>query len=335
MSSTRSAIIGIGGAGLAAISCLHELGYNGAETIAVDADPEALYHARASRKILANKLWVTSSSMVSTPPSKQVAIERDFAKFREATQKDLVILVGGLGGSTGTRLIPLLAREAKDQGALVISLPIMPFHSEKPITLVRARRGLGNLAASADTVMPLLNQSLLDLPDNRPLASRFKVLDSFVLQVLLGLVGLVSNWGRINLDLADVRAVLGKQPGQTGFIGAGEFSDQKALPKKILEIFLNPLRPTDPKHVGSAVISLAGSQILTLRDVNAIMGAVAKEIAEDAIIKFGIIVDPHLKERIRITILGSVFIQGNKITRNLSPNNQPPFIPSSSPNMPD
>ncbi len=241
MSPTRSVIIGIGGAGLATLTCLQELGCQSADTVAVDTDPESLYHARATRKILLNKLWVNSPHTILTPESKWSAIERDLTRIREATHRDLVILIGGFGGKTGTSLTPIFAREAKELGALVITLPIMPFHSEKEITLLRARRGLVSLAASADTVMPFSNQSLLDLHDGRPLVSRFKLLDSFILRMLQGLVGLVNNWGRINLDLADVRAVLQKQTGKAGFIGVCDIRDRKGISRKVLEMFLNPL----------------------------------------------------------------------------------------------
>ncbi len=309
MSPTHSIIIGIGGAGLATITCLHELGCQSADTIAVDTDPESLYHARAARKMLLNKLWVNSNLTMPATESKRPAIERDLTRIREATHCDLVILIGGLGGATGTRLAPIFAREAHEQGALVIALPIMPFHSEKEITLVRARRGLENLVASSDTVMPFLNQALIDLRDSRPLASRFKILDSFILQILQGLVGIVKNWGRINLDLADVRSVLGKQLGNTGFIGSCEISDRKSIPQKVIEVFLHPLRPINPKHVESAVISIAGSKNLNLQEVNAIVDAINKEIANHAIIKFGIMVDPRLEDSIRVTVLGACQIQ--------------------------
>ncbi len=305
MSPSQSVIIGVGGAGLATITCLHEMGYQSADTLAVDTDPEALYHARATRKILLNKSWANASTLSLAPASKQCAIERDLARIREATRKDLIIIVGGLGGNTGTRLTPLFAREARAQGALVIALPIMPFHSEKQMTLLRARRGLGNLVTSSDTVMPLLNQTLFDIRDGRSLASRFNVIDSFILQILRGLVGLVTNWGRINLDLADVRSVLGKQLGNTGFIGTSEICDRKAISQKVLEVFLNPLRPINPKHVESAVISIAGGKTLNLQEVDTIVDTFAKEIAEHATIKFGVIVDPRLSDSIRVTVLGA------------------------------
>jgi len=306
MNPTCSTIIGIGSAGLAAITCLHDLGCSGAEIIAVDTDPEALYYARATRKLLLNKQWLNPSLRRSTPVSMQISLERDLARIREATRKDLVVLVGGLGGSTGTRLTPIFAREAKEQGALVLVLPIMPFQSEKQIALLRARRSLRNLAASSDTVMPLSNQALMDIRDGRSLVSRFRILDSLILQILQGLLGLVGNWGRVNLDLADVRAVLGKQFGKTGFIGVCELSNQKFISQKILEVFLNPLRPINPKNVNAAVISVAASQTLNLRDVNTIVDAVAKEIAEDATIKFGVMNDPSLRDVLRVTILGSI-----------------------------
>lgn len=308
MCPSQSVIIGIGGAGLATIACMQELGCNSADTIAVDVDPESLYHARAARKMLLNRVWASSAFMGSSPVAKRSAIERDLARIREATHRDLVILVGGLGGITGTRLIPLFAREAHEQGALVIAMPIMPFHSEKEMTLLRAHRGLANLEASADTVMPFLNQTLINLRDGRPLVTRFRLLDSFILQILQGLVGLVNNWGRINLDLADVRAVLSKQPARAGFIGICEISDLTVIPQKVLQMFLNPLRVINPKLVDSAVISLAGSKTLNLHEVDAIVGAITNEIAESATIKFGIMVDPRLEDSIRVTVLGSWYI---------------------------
>ncbi len=327
MSPTRSVIIGIGGAGLATITCLHELGCQSADTIAVDTDPEALYHARAARKMLLNRSWVHSTLTHTTPEAKRSTIERDITRIRDATHRDLVILIGGLGGTTGARLVPLFAREAKEQGALVIALPIMPFHCEKEMTLLRARRGLGHLAASADTVMPFSNQSLLDLHDSRPLAARFKVLDSFILQILQGLVGLVNNWGRINLDLADVRAVLGKQPGKAGFMGVSVIHDRKSNPLKVLEVFLNPFRPINPRRVDSAVISVAGSKSLNLHELDAIVDAVTREIAENATIKIGIMEDPRLAGSIRVTVLGSGHIQNAENQAEISGDQLPLIQP--------
>ncbi|OLS14163.1 MAG: Cell division protein FtsZ [Promethearchaeota archaeon CR_4] len=317
MNPICSTIIGIGSAGLAAITCLRDLGCSRVEIVALDTDPEALYYARAMRKILLNKVWINQSGMCTPPSSMHPAVERDLVRIRDATRKDLVILVSGLGGSTGTRLTPILAREAKNQGALVLVFPIMPFHCEKQITLLRARRGLRNLTASADTVMPFSNQTLADIRDGRSLASRFKILDSLILQTLQGLLGLLGNWGRINLDLADVRAVLSKQRGKTGFIGVCEISDRNVMPQKVLEVFLNPLRPINPKNVDAAVISIACGQTLNLRDINVIIDAVAGEIADDATIKFGVMNDPCLQDTIRVAILGSTLVQ--KRERKLSP----------------
>jgi cell division protein FtsZ len=302
---TRTAVIGIGGAGNNTISRLQAAGCHGITTIAVDTDAQSLYFANSDQKLLLGKRatrgWGTGGDL----RLGEVAAEEDIPRIRQLTGKDLVFLTCGLGGGTSSGAAPIVAREAHAQGAIVVSLVTLPFNAEGGVKKLRGYRGLRAIAEYSDTVILIPNDRLLELAPQLSLVEGFQAIDEFLIQGVKAVISLISNCGLVNLDFADVRGLLAKRPDKAGFIGTCEVDEGSSVQERVLQALQSPLLMPDVEHVDSALVSITGPYDLNLRVVNEVVETVANSIAPDATIKFGATIDPALGKRLKVIIIGS------------------------------
>ncbi|MHA1729995.1 MAG: cell division protein FtsZ [Promethearchaeota archaeon] len=316
---TRTVVIGVGGAGNNAISRLQETGTSGAVTMAINTDAQDLFYANSDKKYLIGKEITDGLGAGNNPELGEKAAESDVEKLKKITEKNIVFITCGLGGGTGTGAAPVIAREAKKAGALVISFCTLPFKMEGEYKKHIANEGLLKLAEFSDTIIPLPNERLMKLVPNLTLMKGFKIMDEILIRSVKGIVDLVSNCGLINLDLADVKNILSKREEYTGVIGMSEillddlikkntvgedasFLTQK-LKERTLKALQNPLLTINPKDIQSCLVSITGNQNLSLSQVNEIVSTVSENISPRANLKFGAMVDPSAKS-IKINIIG-------------------------------
>ncbi|MHA1733984.1 MAG: cell division protein FtsZ [Promethearchaeota archaeon] len=325
---TRTLVVGVGGAGNNAISRLQEVGCEGVETVAVNTDAQDLFFSNSDKKLLIGKKLTRGLGTGNDPTRGELAAVEDVERIGKVVDRELVFLTCGLGGGTGTGATPIIAREAKKRGALVVSICTLPFGMEGERKRMKAYLGLKELAKWSDTVIPIPNDRLLSLLPNRHLSliEGFRVMDEVLIRSVRGVVELVSKCQLVNIDFADVESVLrgrasggsiaraSKEPGDegiasaSGFIGMG-FIDKPKSPdvvrEKTLKALNNPLIEPDTRSITGCLVSVTGGLNLSLKDVAGVVETVSDEIPKNANLKWGARVDPSLKDSSRVTIVGT------------------------------
>ncbi|MHA1194916.1 MAG: cell division protein FtsZ [Promethearchaeota archaeon] len=306
----RSIVIGIGGAGNNTISRMNEDGFIEFNTLNVNTDAHDLYYSNAKQKLLIGKNICNGLGSGNDPRIGAAAAEEDADRISELVDKDVVFLTFGLGGGTGTGAAPIIAREAKKRGAIVVSFCSIPFTSEGKERRERAKMGLNELAKHSDTLITIPNDNLLRFNKNLPILTGFKIMDEVLIRCISEILFLIDNCGLINIDFADIKKVLkrkGKYP--TGLIGITEtLGDDDDLIKKARLAINNPLLDPDPNQVDNCIVSVSGDHKLSLSKVDKVINTISSEIPERALLKFGTALNPSLGEKIRIMVLGSGYI---------------------------
>lgn len=308
----RTIVVGVGGAGNNAISRLTDARLEHLETLAVNTDAQDLFFANSDRKLLVGKRLTKGLGAGNDPVRGKLAAIEDVQRVSRLVNRDVVFLACGLGGGTGTGATPIIAREAKKHGALVIALCTLPFHMEGTLKQERARVGLRELLKYADTVIPLPNETLLELVPDVSLLEGFRVMDEILIRTVRGIVELTTSCGLVNLDLADVQAVLRRHRGvawdahdKMGFVGMGYIRNPEEIRTRTLKALRNPFLKPDLQTVDNVLVAVTGDHRLSLQTVNEIVSTVTEAIAPRATLKFGTSIDPSLKGGIRLTVVGT------------------------------
>ncbi len=301
----RILAIGVGGAGNNTITTLSEMGIRGASTIAVNTDAKHLLMTKADKKVLIGKTVTKGLGAGGYPEvGKNAAIESKTELRDMIRDTDLVFLTCGLGGGTGTGALPVIAKYAKDAGAIVLAVVTLPFKIEKA-RIERAEDGLVQMREIVDTAIVIENQKLLDLAGNLPIKKAFGVADSLIATMIKGITETISEPSLVNLDYADVRAIM--QQGGVASIGVGE-SDGSNRAEDAIRLALNhPLLEVDYKEATGAMVQVIGGADLTLDEINHVGEILQKELAPNAQIIWGARIIPEYDDRMQvITIVTGV-----------------------------
>jgi len=311
---TRIAAVGCGGAGCNTISRIVEVGIEGAETIAINTDAQDLLYAAADRKILIGK-DLTGGLGAGNDPEKGEAAARD----DEATIKDhlygmdLVFITCGLGGGTGTGAAPVVAEIAKKLGALTVSVVTLPFTVEGNRRRANAERGLEQLKSISDTVIVIPNDKLLQLAPDLPIGAAFKVSDQLLMDAIKGITEMITKPGLVNLDFADVRAVL--QNGGVAMIGIGEADGSNRAIEAVEEALNSPLLDVDITGARGALLNVVGSSDMTLEEAQHIVARVSECLDPNANVIWGAQISNDMMNSIRTLVV----LAGVKSPYALSP----------------
>ncbi len=305
----KSLVVGVGGAGNNTLSRLQEMGLKNTETLNINTDAHDLYYSNSKLKMLIGKDRCKGLGSGNNPTIGLEAAEEDVDRLKKILNTDIVFLTCGLGGGTGTGAAPIIAREAKKNNALVVTLCSIPFKSEGPQRRLRAKIGLKKLAEYSDTIIPLPNDNLLQfLNPNASLISGFKIMDEVLIRSIKEIVNLINNCGLINIDFADVKKVLeksGKYP--SGLIGITETlgGNEKDIIQKSKLALHNPLLKPNTSEVDRCLVSVSSDHKLSLSNVDKIISTISNEVPQDAKIKFGANMDPTLENsKIKIMVVG-------------------------------
>jgi len=207
--AARIKVVGIGGGGGNTISRMREIGIRGGEIIAINTDAQDLLYANADQKILIGREISKGLGSGSNPQiGAEAAKEQQQDIKKKLSNSDLVFITCGLGGGTGTGGAPVVAEIAKKQGALVIGVVTLPFAVEGGKRNENAREGLERLEGIVDTLIVIPNDKLLDLAPDLPLPTAFKVADEILTNAVKGITELVTSSGLVNLDFADIKAIM-------------------------------------------------------------------------------------------------------------------------------
>lgn len=295
-------VIGTGGGGNNTINRITEVGIKGAETIALNTDAQDLLYTTADKKILLGKDITQGLGAGSIPKIGEESARESEGEIKKAMQgADMVFITCGLGGGTGTGSAPIVAEVAKKMGALTVCIVTVPFNMEGQRRYENAMYGLERLEQLADTLIVIPNDKLIELAPDLPLHTAFKVADEILTNAVKGIAELVTKAGLVNLDFADIRAVMGN--GGVALIGVGESDTENRAVEAVEKALQNPLLDVDVSGANGALINVAGGPDMTLDEAKAIVETVSERLQDDARIIWGAQIYDDLQGLIRTMLI--------------------------------
>ncbi|MBI4021556.1 MAG: cell division protein FtsZ [Candidatus Aenigmarchaeota archaeon] len=295
-------VVGAGGAGGNTVSRLMQVGIVGAETIAINTDAQDLLYSDADRKVLIGKDITGGLGAGADPKIGMEAAKESKEEIKTALEgADMVFINCGLGGGTGTGSAPIIADIAKKLGALTVAIVTLPFSMEGRQRARNAQEGLENLEGVVDTLIMIPNDKLLDIVPDVSVTTAFKVADEILVNAVKGIAELITKPGLVNLDFADIRAVMGS--GGLAMIGMGESDTENRAAESVEKALNNPLLDVDIDGAVGALVNVSGGSDVTIRECQEIVEAVSTKINADAKIIWGAQIVKELGDTIRSMLI--------------------------------
>ena len=295
-------VIGIGGGGNNSLSRMREIGIRGGELIAINTDAQDLLYANADQKILIGKESTQGLGAGSNPRvGHEAAKESESEIKKKLAGADMVFITCGLGGGTGTGAAPVVAGLAKKQGALVIGVVTMPFTIEGQKRVENAIEGLERLQSVVDTLILIPNDKLLELAPELPLHTAFKIADEILTNSVKGVTELVTTSGLVNLDFADIRAVMTN--GGVSLIGMGESDTENRAADAIEKAIQNPLLDVDISDAKGALVNVIGGPDMSLDECKEIIKTVGEKLNPSAKMIWGAKIAPDMDKSLRVLLI--------------------------------
>ncbi|HLD04953.1 MAG TPA: cell division protein FtsZ [Candidatus Nanoarchaeia archaeon] len=295
-------VVGAGGGGNNAIHRMTEVGINGVETIAINTDAQDLLYTQADRKILLGRKLTQGLGAGSIPKIGEDATRETEDEIKKALAgSHLVFITCGLGGGTGTGAAPVVAEMAKKIGALIVTIVTLPFHMEGARRYENALVGLEKLQRLSDTLIVIPNDKLLQIAPDLPLHTAFRVADEILTNAVKGIAELITKTGLVNLDFADVRAVMGN--GGTALIGLGEAEGENRASESVEKAINNPLLDVDIGGASGALINISGGPDMTLEEARSVVQKVTEKLDDDARMIWGAQISEDLEGTIRTLLV--------------------------------
>jgi cell division protein FtsZ len=291
-------VVGVGGAGCNSISRLSKLGIEGATTIAINTDNLHLSKmTEADKKILIGKSITHGLGAGGYPAIGEQCAMLSRQDLQDVLQSgDLVFILAGMGGGTGTGASPLIAEIAKKEGSVVVAIVSTPFDFELDSGKKRATEGIEKLRKIADSLIILDNNRLIKFVPNLPLKKAFLVMDQLIAETVKGLTESITVTSLVNLDYADVKTILAGSG-----LSVMLYGEANSDPEKVVQDTLNhPFLDVNYKGATGALIHITGGKSLTIRDVNKIVEGITKELNSQGTVKWGARIDDDCGDRIKV-----------------------------------
>ncbi len=298
-------VLGIGGAGCNMVSWLYNKGIKGAEIISCNTDQQALNLTESDFKLLIGRDTSRGLGCGGYPTKGAQSAQESVQDIKDALfGSDLVFLCAGMGGGTGTGATPIFAKIASKQGAIVIGTVTLPFELERA-RLERAEFGLQQLKDYCDTTIVIDNNRLIKIAGNLPLQQAFAVANELIATMIKGIVETISVPSLVNLDFADVKAIMTE--GGVAAIGIGASSGEHRIENAATMALSNPLLDISYKGARGALIHIEGGPDLTLDEITKIGEIVTDELDPDANVIWGARINPSMSGKLTImTIMTGV-----------------------------
>ncbi len=299
---TNITVVGCGGAGGNTVNRMHEEGIHGANLVAANTDVQHLYEIDADRKILMGEEKTGGRGAGSLPQiGEEAALESQDEIYDAIDGSDMVFVTCGLGGGTGTGSAPVVAKAAREIGALTISIVTTPFTAEGEVRRTNAEAGLERLRDVSDTVIVVPNDRLLDSVGKLPVRQAFKVADEVLMRSVKGITELITKPGLVNLDFADVRTVMEK--GGVAMIGLGESDSEAKAADSVKSALQSPLLDVDISGANSALVNVTGGPDMSIEEAEGVVEEIYDRIDPDARIIWGTSIDEQLDGQMRTMIV--------------------------------
>ena len=287
---TNITVVGCGGAGGNTIDRMAEEGIHGAKLVAANTDVQHLVEIAADEKILMGEQKTGGRGAGSLPQvGEEAALESQEEIYDSIEGSDMVFVTAGLGGGTGTGSAPVVAKAARESGALTIAIVTTPFTAEGEVRRTNAEAGLERLRDVADTVIVVPNDRLLDAVGKLPVRQAFKVSDEVLMRSVKGITELITKPGLVNLDFADVRTVMEK--GGVAMIGLGESDSESKAQDSVKSALRSPLLDVDISGAKSALVNVTGGSDMSIEEAEGVVEEIYERIDPDARIIWGTSID--------------------------------------------
>ena len=298
-------VIGVGGGGNNMVSWLYKKGIKGAEVIAVNTDKQHLDISEADKKFLIGRDVTRGLGCGGFPQKGAEAAQESLMALKETLRSaDMVFVCAGMGGGTGTGAAPVVASVAKEMGAIVIGTVTMPFSIERA-RVDKAEYGLQQLRQHSDTVVVIDNNRLVQIAGNLPVQQAFAVANELVSTMIKGIVETIAVPSLVNLDYADVKAIMTN--GGVAAIGIGSSDTNNRVDEAVKGALSNPLLEVSYNGATGALIHIEGGPDMTLDEINRIGELVTESMDADANVIWGARVSEEMKGRLMVmTIITGV-----------------------------
>jgi cell division protein FtsZ len=300
-------VIGVGGGGTNAVNRMIAQGLRGVNFIAVNTDGQALLQSQAAQKIRIGDKLTRGLGAGGDPIVGEKAAEESSEELYDALLgSDMVFITAGMGGGTGTGAAPIIARIAREAGALAIGVVTKPFGFEGVKRRAVAEEGLARLKDQVDTLIVIPNDRLLEIVDKKaPLQGAFRTADDVLRQGIQGISELITVPGLINLDFADVKTIMGA--GGTALMSIGRGAGENRAVAAAQAAIKSPLLDLTIAGAKGVLFNVTGGEDLTLAEVDA-AARIVREVADKEVnLIFGAVISPEMKDEVQITVIATGF----------------------------
>ena len=300
--SAKIKVVGVGGGGNNSINRMKEIGIKGGELIAVNTDAQDLLYTNSDQKILIGRELTQGLGAGSNPKIGEEAAKESEAEIKKKLSgSDMIFITCGLGGGTGTGAAPVIANIAKKNGALTIGVVTLPFTIEGKKRIENAIGGLERMDEVVDTLIVIPNDKLLELAPELPLHTAFKIADEILTNAVKGITELVTTTGLVNLDFADIKAVMAD--GGVSLIGMGESDSSERAIDSVEKAIDNPLLDVDISNASGALVNIIGGPDMSLDECKIIIETIGNKISPDAKLIWGAQIAPDMEKSIRVLLI--------------------------------
>ena len=305
---TKIKVVGVGGSGSNAVSRMKKCKIKGVELIVINTDVQDLRKTKADLKLrIGRKLTQGLGAGMNPEIGKRAALENQ-AEIQEILKDtDMVFIAGGMGGGTCTGAAPVVAQISKDLGILTIAIMTKPFSFEGLTRMRIAERGIRNLKEKVDTLILISNDKLLSVLDPKvSLFNAFWICDDILRQAVKGISDLIMLPGIINVDFADVQAIM-KNSG-TALFGVGRARGARRAEEAAMSAINSPLLDMSPKGAKGILFNVSGGKDISLSEIDEIAKVICQEVNPEAKVIFGAVQDEKLKKgEIKVTVIATGF----------------------------
>ena len=300
-------VIGVGGGGNNAVNRMIDHGMNNVEFIAINTDGQALNLSKAESKIQIGEKLTRGLGAGANPEIGKKAAEESREQIEDAIQgADMVFVTAGMGGGTGTGAAPVVAKIAKEMGALTVGVVTRPFGFEGRKRQTQAAAGVESMKAAVDTLIVIPNDRLLDIVDkSTPMMEAFKEADNVLRQGVQGISDLIAVSGEVNLDFADVKTIMSNQG--SALMGIGVSSGENRAVEAAKKAISSPLLETSIVGAQGVLMNITGGESLSLFEAQEAADIVQDAADEDVNMIFGTVINPELQDEIVVTVIATGF----------------------------
>ncbi|MEK9159689.1 MAG: cell division protein FtsZ [Patescibacteria group bacterium] len=303
----RIKVIGVGGGGGNALNRMIRSNIKGIDFIAINTDAQALYHSEAVTKINIGKATTRGLGAGSHPDVGRQAAEESSEEIKQAIDgAEMVFITCGLGGGTGTGAAPVIAEIARDLGILTVAVVTKPFSFEGHRRRTQAEEGLENLKNKVDTLITIPNDKILSLIDKKtPLTEAFQVVDDVLRQGVQGISDLITVHGMINVDFADVKAIM--ENAGSALMGIGYGTGENRATEAARAAVESPLLELDIQGAKGILFNITGGSDLSMFEVDEAARIITEAADPEANIIFGAVINDSYTGEIKITVVATGF----------------------------